>query len=103
MLTFEAYVKKTYIKPMSLDTPVKITHGPNKGKTGKITKIVRNGANYRVTHTDDSSSLYHRDHIKLHEEVPVNNVGDGNIASVGVGVQGEPPAKKTKLLKRKDC
>lgn len=34
-------------------------------------------------------------------EVTVNNVGDGNIAGVGVGPQGEPASPKTKIIKRK--
>lgn len=33
---------------------------------------------------------------KLKEEVPVNNVGGGNIAGVGVGPQGEPGINKNK-------
>jgi hypothetical protein len=32
----------------------------------------------------------------MHEEVPVNNVGGGNIAGLGVGDQGEPGVKKKK-------
>jgi hypothetical protein len=34
--------------------------------------------------------------IKLKEDVPVNNVGDGNIAGLGVGPQGDPVFKKKK-------
>jgi hypothetical protein len=29
----------------------------------------------------------------MNEEAPVNAVGGGNIAGVGIGPQGEPPAK----------
>lgn len=34
------------------------------------------------------------------EEAPVNNVGSGNIAGLGVGPQGEPgvPKKKRKVI-----
>ena len=35
------------------------------------------------------------------EDVAVNNVGQGNIAGVGVGPQGEPPAKTAMLRKIK--
>jgi len=35
----------------------------------------------------------------IKEDVAVNNVGQGNIAGVGVGPNGEPPGK-TALLKR---
>ena len=35
----------------------------------------------------------------IKEDVAVNNVGQGNIAGVGVGPQGEPP-RKTALLKK---
>lgn len=31
---------------------------------------------------------------ELLEDVPVNNVGQGNIAGTGVGPQGEPGVKK---------
>lgn len=40
----------------------------------------------------------------LTEEAPVNAVGGGNVAGVGVGPQGEPPGKAAvlkKMLKRK--
>lgn len=36
---------------------------------------------------------------KLDEEAPVNAVGGGHIAGVGIGPQGEPPAK-AKMTKR---
>lgn len=43
---------------------------------------------------------------KLEEnEVPVNNAGDGNIAAIGVGDQGEPGFKKKRkqaLVRRND-
>lgn len=35
----------------------------------------------------------------IKEDVAVNNVGQGNIAGVGIGSNGEPPGK-TALLKR---
>jgi hypothetical protein len=35
---------------------------------------------------------------QLKEEVPVNNVGTGNIAGIGVGPQGEPGVKKKKKI-----
>lgn len=43
---------------------------------------------------------------KIQEEAPVNVVGAGNVAGVGVGPQGEPGGKsallkKLKLMKRK--
>lgn len=43
---------------------------------------------------------------KMHEEVPANVVGAGNVAGVGVGPQGEPAGqsallKTLKMLKRK--
>ena len=44
-------------------------------------------------------------HIK--EDVAVNNVGQGNVAGLGVGPKGEPPGKRAllnrvrSLLKRK--
>jgi hypothetical protein len=31
---------------------------------------------------------------------PTNSVGGGNIAAVGIGPQGEPPMRKSKVLKR---
>jgi hypothetical protein len=31
---------------------------------------------------------------KIKEDAPVNNVGDGNVAGLGVGSQGEPGVKK---------
>lgn len=34
------------------------------------------------------------------EGVPVNNVSGGNIAAVGVGSKGEPPMKRSKVIKR---
>ena len=37
----------------------------------------------------------------INEETPVNCASGGNIASIGVGLQGEPPAKTSKVLKRK--
>lgn len=39
--------------------------------------------------------------MSIKEEVPVNNVGGGNIAGLGVGKQGEPGVnlkKKNKVL-----
>lgn len=36
---------------------------------------------------------------QIKEDVAVNNVGQGNIAGLGVGAQGEPP-RKTALLKK---
>lgn len=38
----------------------------------------------------------------MNEEAPVNNVGSGNVAGVGVGPNGEPgfKKKKTVMLKR---
>lgn len=37
----------------------------------------------------------------LKEDAPTNNAGSGAIAGIGVGPQGEPPAKpSTKILKR---
>jgi len=33
---------------------------------------------------------------KIVEEVPVNNVGGGNVAGLGVGAQGEPGVDKKK-------
>lgn len=35
----------------------------------------------------------------IKEDVAVNNVGQGNIAGVGVGPQGEPPGRKALLSK----
>lgn len=35
----------------------------------------------------------------IKEEVAVNNAGQGNVAGIGVGPQGEPPAGRA-LLKR---
>lgn len=35
----------------------------------------------------------------MNEEAPVNAVGGGHIAGVGIGPQGEPPAK-AKMTKR---
>lgn len=32
----------------------------------------------------------------LEEDAPVNNVGGGAIAGVGIGPQGQPPVRKTK-------
>lgn len=37
---------------------------------------------------------------QLDEEVAVNSAGAGNVAGIGVGPQGEPGLKKSKLLKR---
>ena len=36
---------------------------------------------------------------QIKEDVAVNNVGQGNVAGLGVGAQGEPPGK-TALLKK---
>lgn len=36
----------------------------------------------------------------VNEDAPCNAVGGGNIAGVGVGPQGEPPVKKSKVIKR---
>lgn len=36
----------------------------------------------------------------MNEEAPTNAVGPGNIAGLGVGPQGEPPRKTSKVLKR---
>jgi hypothetical protein len=39
----------------------------------------------------------------LHEEVPANIAGDGKIAGIGVGQQGEPGIRKRKkVIKRKE-
>ncbi len=38
--------------------------------------------------------------FKEEGEAPTNSVGGGNIAAVGIGPQGEPPMKKSKVLKR---
>lgn len=39
---------------------------------------------------------------KLNEDAPVNAVGGGNIAGVGVGPQGEPGIKKRpRIFRRK--
>lgn len=38
---------------------------------------------------------------KLTEENPANVVGDGKIAGLGIGDQGEPPMNKASLIKRK--
>lgn len=35
----------------------------------------------------------------IKEEVPVNNVGGGWVAGLGVGAQGEPGVKKKKIAK----
>jgi len=35
----------------------------------------------------------------MQEEAPVNNVGAGNIAGVGVGPKGEPPMRKKAIGK----
>jgi hypothetical protein len=40
------------------------------------------------------------DHFNEEGEAPTNNVSGGNIASVGIGPKGEPPMKKSKVLKR---
>ena len=37
---------------------------------------------------------------ETNEEVACNSVGAGNVAGLGVGPQGEPPVKKSKVLKR---
>ena len=37
---------------------------------------------------------------EMKEEVAVNSVGAGNVAGLGVGPQGEPPVKKSKVIKR---
>lgn len=36
---------------------------------------------------------------KLEEEVPVNNIGGGNVAGLGVGNQGEPGIPKNNKKK----
>lgn len=38
---------------------------------------------------------------ELEEEVPANVAGSGAVAGIGVGPQGEPPAKTAMLLRRK--
>jgi len=38
---------------------------------------------------------------KLNEEAPVNNVGDGNVAGVGVGPNGEPGLKRRQQMIRR--
>ena len=38
-------------------------------------------------------SYWDNNAIPLEEEAPVNAVGGGHIAGVGIGPQGEPPAK----------
>jgi hypothetical protein len=37
---------------------------------------------------------------EVKEEMACNSVGAGKVAGLGVGPQGEPPAKKSKVLKR---
>jgi hypothetical protein len=39
---------------------------------------------------------------KINEEAPVNNVGSGNIAGMGVGPQGEPGVKKSKYKRENE-
>ncbi len=37
---------------------------------------------------------------KLVEDAPVNSAGNGGVAGIGVGPQGEPGGKKAKLIKK---
>lgn len=37
---------------------------------------------------------------EMKEEVAANSVGAGKVAGLGVGPQGEPPVKKSKVMKR---
>lgn len=39
--------------------------------------------------------------IEEDEGAPTNNVGDGRVAGTGVGPQGEPGYKSSKVLKRR--
>lgn len=39
--------------------------------------------------------------MELIEDAPVNNVGSGNIAGTGIGPDGEPHVKQTKMIRRK--
>ena len=58
----------------------------------------------RVNSYINKGKTYHTADKDLREDVPVNNVGGGNVAGLGVGPQGEPPGKiavmKKKPLKR---
>lgn len=36
----------------------------------------------------------------IKEDAPVNSAGGGNVAGLGHGPQGEPPVKRTSVLKR---
>lgn len=41
------------------------------------------------------------DYKQKNEEVAVNNAGQGNVAGIGVGPQGEPPGRRALLAKLK--
>lgn len=57
---------------------------------------------------DDTQTILFEENFKKYlnvvEDVAVNNVGGGQVASLGVGAQGEPPGRLamiTRMLKRK--
>lgn len=68
-------------------------------------------ANMMHRHNPDGSKtvvftdpIYSKDHLMEDEggeTLPTNNVGSGHIAGVGIGPDGEPPVKKSTMLRRK--
>lgn len=51
-------------------------------------------------HHKELTSITEDSLVSLYEEAAANCVGTGNVASVGIGPQGEPPGKKGKVMKR---
>jgi len=79
------------------------------GRVGKVKKFYAgdsvNRPYYTVNFNHEVLDVEPHEIEKIHEDaVAVNNVGGGQIASVGIGVDGEPPRRKTRrrseLVKR---
>lgn len=100
-------IKKGHTVYVKTENP-KIQNTPTSGKVhavGKDHVVLRTtgGSGYYKARKDnvshDSNDSWMAKKYKK-EEAPANAVGGGNIAGLGVGPQGEPPAKKKKVLKR---
>ena len=65
-------------------------------KTGKSTQLPLSLAD---TKRQLKKTYKMKDPHSMNEDAPVNNVGGGNIAGLGVGPQGEPPGRLAVMKK----
>lgn len=63
-------------------------------------KRIKAGSGERMRKPGSKGAPTVQDFKDAQEEVAANSVSGGNVAGLGVGPQGEPPVKKSKVLKR---